>query len=128
MLWSDGRARAKDADRLPCRRKKAAAPRRDVARGGADPSSGCPRGVTTWPCSPPLGCDRTACLAVNDPTMNTTPAPSQEPPPGLSWNSPSGLWRRKTTVIAAVSIGSILVHLLLRFGFHATAATSQIPL
>ena len=56
------------------------------------------------------------------------PKPGQEPPPGRSWNSPSGLWHRKTTVIAALSIVAILVHLVLRFGFHTTPGTYQIPL
>jgi cation transport ATPase len=56
------------------------------------------------------------------------PKLSQEPPPGRSWNSPSGLWCRKTTVIAALSIVAILLHLALRFGFHTTPATYQIPL
>ena len=53
---------------------------------------------------------------------------SQKPPPGRSWNSPSGLWRRKNTVIAALSIAAILLHLALRFGFHTAPATCQIPL
>jgi heavy metal translocating P-type ATPase len=53
---------------------------------------------------------------------------SQEPPPVRSWFSPSGLWHRKTTVIAALSIATILLHLLLRFGFHTTPGTYQIPL
>ena len=52
----------------------------------------------------------------------------QEPTRGQSWNSPSGLWLRKTTVIAALSIAAILLHLVLRFGFHTTAGTYQIPL
>ncbi len=56
------------------------------------------------------------------------PKPSQEPPPGRSWYSPSGLWQRKTTVIAALSVVGIALHLVLRFGFHSTAATYQIPL
>src|SRR6476660_2604099 len=37
-------------------------------------------------------------------------------------------WHRKTTVIAALSAAAILVHLALRFGFHTTPTTSQIPL
>jgi heavy metal translocating P-type ATPase len=37
-------------------------------------------------------------------------------------------WHRKTTVIAALSIAAILAHLALRFGFHATPATHQMPL
>jgi cation transport ATPase len=62
------------------------------------------------------------------PETKADPKRSQEPPPGRSWNSPSGLWHRKTTVIAALSIFAILLHLVLRFGFHATADTYQIPL
>ena len=58
----------------------------------------------------------------NDPKM------SRKPPPDRSWNSPSGLWHRKTTVIAAFSILAVLLHLVLRFGFHTTAGTYQIPL
>lgn len=56
------------------------------------------------------------------------PQLSQEPPAGRSWNSPAGLWHRKTTVIAALSIAAILWHLVLRFGFHASPGTYQIPL
>jgi cation transport ATPase len=56
------------------------------------------------------------------------PRLSQEPPPGRNSNSPSGLWRRKTTVVAALSIAAILLHLALRFGFHTTPDTYQIPL
>jgi hypothetical protein len=53
---------------------------------------------------------------------------SQESSPGWSWNSPSGLLHRKTTVIAALSIAAILLHLALRFGFRTTPVTYQIPL
>jgi heavy metal translocating P-type ATPase len=42
-----------------------------------------------------------------------------------TWSRP---WRRKTTVIAALSVAAILAHLVLRFGFHATRPTHQIPL
>ena len=56
------------------------------------------------------------------------PKLSQEPPPGRSWNSPSALWRRKTTVIAAFSIVAIFLHLVLHFGFHTTPGIYQIPL
>jgi heavy metal translocating P-type ATPase len=62
------------------------------------------------------------------PEKGAEPKLSQEPPPGRSWNSRSGLWHRKTTVIAALSIMAILLHLLLRFGFHTTPGTYQIPL
>jgi heavy metal translocating P-type ATPase len=51
-----------------------------------------------------------------------------ESPPRPSWFSPFGLWQRKTPIIAALSIAGILAHLLLRFGFHATAEICQIPL
>ena len=43
-------------------------------------------------------------------------------------NSPSGRWHRKTTFIAALSIVAILLHLVLRFAFHTTPGTFQIPL
>jgi heavy metal translocating P-type ATPase len=43
-------------------------------------------------------------------------------------NSPSGLWQRRTTVIALLSISAILLSLVLRFGFHTTPGTYQIPL
>lgn len=56
------------------------------------------------------------------------PTLSQEPPPARSSYSPSGLWHRKTTIIAALSVVGILVHLVLRFGFHTTPGTYQIPL
>jgi heavy metal translocating P-type ATPase len=42
-----------------------------------------------------------------------------------TWSRP---WHRKTTVIAALSVAAILAHLVLRFGFHATRPTHQIPL
>ncbi len=42
--------------------------------------------------------------------------------------TPSGLWRRKTTVIAALSIVAILAHLVLRFGLHAARSVDQVPL
>ena len=59
----------------------------------------------------------------NRPEKGAEPKPSQEPPPSRSWNSPSALWHRKTTVIAALSIVAILSHLVLRFGFHTTPST-----
>jgi heavy metal translocating P-type ATPase len=52
----------------------------------------------------------------------------QEPPPGRSWSGPSGLWHRRTAVLATLSIVAILLHLLLRFGLHTTPGTYQIPL
>ncbi len=40
----------------------------------------------------------------------------------------SGVWRRKTTIIATLSIIAIFVHLLLRFALHANPRACQIPL
>ena len=54
--------------------------------------------------------------------------PTKEHVPAPRWNSPAGLWHHKTSIIAALSIGAILVHLSLRFGLHATPSTYQIPL
>jgi len=56
------------------------------------------------------------------------PKLSQKPPPGRPSNGPSGLWHRRTAVIAAFSIVAILLHLVLRFAFHTTPGTYQIPL
>lgn len=38
------------------------------------------------------------------------------------------LWHRRTTAIAALALGAILLHLALRFGFHTTPAVHRIPL
>jgi hypothetical protein len=57
-----------------------------------------------------------------------TPRPARETPPAGPWYSPSTLWQRKTTIIAAFSILAILVHLALRFVFGTTPATYQTPL
>ena len=54
--------------------------------------------------------------------------PSQTPPPIRSWYSPSGLWQRKTTVIAALSIAGILLHLVLRLGLRTAPETYHLPL
>jgi len=43
MLRNDSRAAADDDGRLPRRREEAAAPRRPVTRGGADPGADCAR-------------------------------------------------------------------------------------
>gem|GEM_PF-3787833 len=37
-------------------------------------------------------------------------------------------WRRRTFFIAAFAIAGIVAHLVLRFGFHADAQTSRLPL
>jgi cation transport ATPase len=62
------------------------------------------------------------------PEKVATPTPAPEPPPARPWYSPSTLWQRKTTIIAAFSIVAILVHLVLRFDIRATQGTYQIPL
>src|SRR5664279_3675942 len=64
----------------------------------------------------------------NGPAKVTEPKLSTDPPPGRSWYSPSSLWRRKTTVIAGLSILAILLHLVLRLGFRTAPGTYQIPL
>ncbi len=60
--------------------------------------------------------------ALDDDT-SVVAAQSGQPP-----SSRSSLWLRRTTVIAALSIAAILLHLVLRFGIHSTPGTSQIPL
>ena len=45
-----------------------------------------------------------------------------------TWNSPSGLWRRKCTVIATLALVGILTQLVLRSGFDATAGMQHLPL
>ena len=49
-------------------------------------------------------------------------------PPVRSWWSLAGLWYRKTTIIAALSILAIGTSLVLRFGLHAAPRTYQLPL
>jgi P-type E1-E2 ATPase len=48
--------------------------------------------------------------------------------PADTEQTPSLLWHRKTTVIAALSVAAILAHLALRFVFRATPSTVQTPL
>ena len=50
------------------------------------------------------------------------------PLPPQPWNSPAALWQRKPTIIAALSLGGIGAHLVLRFGIHATRASYEFPL
>lgn len=64
----------------------------------------------------------------NDPKKVATQEPAPETPPARPWWSPSALWQRKSTIIAALSIVGIISHLVMRFGFHATAGAGQIPL
>jgi len=53
---------------------------------------------------------------------------NQSSPSESSWHSLAGLWQRKSTVIAAFASLSILLHLLLRFGFITSPGVYQIPL
>jgi len=53
--------------------------------------------------------------------------PDGEPTKG-EWRTPAGLWKRKSTIIAALSVVSISLHLMLRFLFHAAPATCTTPL
>ena len=62
------------------------------------------------------------------PQPEVAPDLGQDPPPVRSWSLLSDLWHRKSTVIAALSIVAILIHLVLRFNVHATRATYQVPL
>jgi heavy metal translocating P-type ATPase len=51
-----------------------------------------------------------------------------KPLPSLPWYTLSGLWQRKTTVIAALSVAGIILNLVLRFSLGAAPAVYQIPL
>jgi heavy metal translocating P-type ATPase len=58
----------------------------------------------------------------------TAPETKQAPPVDRPWYSPSSLWYRKSTVIAAFSVVTILLHLLLRIGFRMEPGAHRIPL
>lgn len=45
-----------------------------------------------------------------------------------SWNSISGLWQQKSTIIAVFSVIAIILHLSLRFGLQVKSDDYQIPL
>lgn len=51
-----------------------------------------------------------------------------QPPSGHFGESMAALWHRKTTFIAVFAAGAILVHVILRFGFHAAPRAFQFPL
>jgi heavy metal translocating P-type ATPase len=53
---------------------------------------------------------------------------THQPVSSHPWNSPAGLWQRRTTAIATLSIAGIALHLLLRFTFRATTAAYETPL
>jgi heavy metal translocating P-type ATPase len=61
-------------------------------------------------------------------SVSVSSGPLPEQPPRRRWVSPAGLWHHKTTVIAALSLAGILLHLVLCFGFHAAEDTSRLPL
>ncbi len=67
-------------------------------------------------------------MSTRDSKENARPNLDQTPPPGRAWYSPAVLWQRKTTIIAALSVAGVAVHLALRFFFHATPGTYRIPL
>jgi heavy metal translocating P-type ATPase len=54
--------------------------------------------------------------------------PAPESLTGRSWLFPAALWQRKSTVIAAFASLSILLHLLLRFGFTTSPGVYRLPL
>ncbi len=56
------------------------------------------------------------------------PVLSREVPTNPAWYLPSGLWHRKTTIIAALSIVGIVLHLVLRFGYRVAAGSYELPL
>ena len=70
--------------------------------------------------------------------MNTAQKPPTSPQPGPKPSqksssypgrySVSGIWQRKSTIIAALSIVAILAYLGLRFGIQATPGAYRIPL
>ena len=61
------------------------------------------------------------------PSDKQTPQEHQQSQRWLS-KSLASVWRRKSTVIAALSIVGIVSHLVLRFGFHTTPEHYRIPL
>jgi heavy metal translocating P-type ATPase len=65
--------------------------------------------------------------AANGGAQPAQPAPVAAPP-RLPWSSLAGLWQRKTTIIAALSVAAILVHLVLRFGVRTSSPAYQLPL
>jgi len=58
----------------------------------------------------------------------TDPKLKHQPPHGWLWESLTAIWRRKTTVIAALCVLAILVHLMLRFALQVSPAAYQLPL
>ncbi len=71
---------------------------------------------------------KTLSQQTGEPKKRAKPNQKQEPPIGRSWVSLTSLWKRKTTIIAALAVVGIVTHLVLRFGFHTSSSTFQIPL
>ena len=65
---------------------------------------------------------------VRGPEKRETPMQSPDPSLRQAPNGPSILWRRKSTLIAALSIVAMVLHLVLRFTFHTAARAYQLPL
>ena len=66
------------------------------------------------------------------PVLPRLPAPPRPavpaPAPAPRWYTPAALWRRKSTVIAVLTLVAILTSLLLRFGLHTEIARWRLPL
>jgi heavy metal translocating P-type ATPase len=58
----------------------------------------------------------------------TDPRQSYQPPHSWLWESLTVIWHRKTTVIAALCVLAILLHLMLRFAFQVSPIAYQLPL
>lgn len=56
------------------------------------------------------------------------PKPELTKPRSRSWNSFSGLWQQRSTIIAVLSVIAIILHLSLRFGCQAKSDDYQMPL
>ncbi len=61
------------------------------------------------------------------PSAMVPPMRHELPPPGLL-ETMEHAWRWKTTIIAAVALTGILLHLVLRFGLHTGTRVHQLPL
>ena len=74
--------------------------------------------------------DRQQAMSMPPPVAPKSGAPktATEPLPARAWYSPSSLWQRKSTVIAAGSVLMIAANLWLRFGLHAAGDTFNAPL
>ena len=59
---------------------------------------------------------------MNDSRLN------HQSPHGWLWEPLAALWHRKSTIIAALSVLAILVHLMLRFALQASPSAYQLPL